>query len=105
MCQLRILGRQGSSCAMECVHCSNVYLFYKEVLLILSYSELEIFQQNLRDIDFWLYCQLTVDGQSRMTISSPKPDIHYHLNETEFEDLRSALHEAVCMREVYEMLD
>ena len=105
MCQLRILGRKGNCCIMECVDCRNVYLLYKDVSVTITSYALKRMADCVQQIEFGDYCVEMQDGQQRIVVNTPHPHVHFNLSDEDFESLKIALWESACMQEVYELLD
>lgn len=104
MCQTTLLSRQGETHISICSNCKTIHIWQKSYLLVLNETQFENFIEATQKNQYQEGYSRTADGEMRMIIHTPCPEIFFTFNEEEWLDFKTALHESFYMRQIYMML-
>ncbi len=104
MCETKILTRTPLTEIDYCVKCRSVFLWHNNILMTFSEEEFSTFHSTLGQYDFSECSMLFSDKVHRISICTPYNAINLVFDLTQWLDLRQAMEEASCMKEIYALL-
>jgi hypothetical protein len=104
MCENRTLAQVAQAHISQCTNCKTVFLWHNNLLLNFPQEDFEQFSRALQQRQFDDYCVPFPDGEERVIMHSPCPDISFSFSRTEWTDMRAAVSEALLMQQVYALI-
>lgn len=104
MCETKILTRTTLTEIDYCVKCRSVFLWHNNILMTFSEDEFSTFHRTLGQYSFSDCSMLFSDNVQRISICTPYNNINLVFDLVQWLDLRQAMEEASCMKEIYTLL-
>ncbi|WP_270087601.1 DUF6686 family protein [Sphingobacterium sp. SYP-B4668] len=104
MCQTIILSEKGVTHISLCRKCSLYYIWQSSFVLTFNKGQFESFVLSiLNKADDNCY-YIFPDGEGRITIETPCPEIVFNFNTEEWDDFKNALNESYYFQQFYNMI-
>ena len=104
MCQSVVLSHKGKSHISYCTKCKTIYIWQDSFLLSLGYNQFGSFVSSTIEKNVAGNYYNFPDGDIRVLIQTPCPEIVFVFNEEEWNDFSDALTESCYMQEVYQII-
>lgn len=104
MCPSIILSKQGNTLISYCSHCKNIYIWHNNIMLSFQESQFNSFRKYTVHTYFEDSFYTFPDGEERLILHTPNPDICFSFTEDEWLSFSSALEEASYMQEIYQLI-
>jgi hypothetical protein len=104
MCENRTLAQVAQAHISQCTYCKTVFLWHNNLLLNFPQEDFVQFSHALQQRVFDDYCVPFPDGEERVIMHSPSPDISFSFTRAEWTDMRAAVSEALLMQQVYALI-
>lgn len=104
MCKPTIISREGDVSVTHCMDCKIVNIWNRNVLITFSFEQFDAFVNSTRGLQFDDYIEHHPDGLEVVILASPSPDISLVFTRVEWHEFFAALHQAVYMQQIYQMV-
>ncbi len=105
MCLTRILSTKDQTVITSCLACKAFYIWHNNLMLSFTHKTFTTFQELLNSLSFNESSLPFPDMEERIILRTPNDDISFAFTETEFEQFKAAVAEAIYMKEVYLLLN
>ena len=101
MCKTVVLSQKGNTNISICARCKTFYIWQQSYIMTLNESDYLDFMRHVDKQDANGSFSCFPDGEMRLMLNTPAPDIYFTFNEEEWGDFKSALLESHYMSQVY----
>ncbi|MGO3108101.1 DUF6686 family protein [Sphingobacterium sp. JB170] len=95
MCKLKTLSREGKTTITQTTCCQIIHIWHSNLILRLDAQALSDFSRFLDEVLFETACVEFPDGEWKVIIHTPNPEISFAFDEWEFADFKTAVHDAL----------
>ncbi|MDQ1148589.1 hypothetical protein QE382_000573 [Sphingobacterium zeae] len=105
MCDTKILSQRGDTHISVCLKCQTYYIWQQSFVLTFTKNKFVDFLNMTRSTGDELFFSSFPDGEFRLIMKTPYPDIVFSFDEEQWQNFRDALQESYYMNEFYGMLN
>lgn len=105
MCDTKLLSQRGNTHISVCQRCRTYYIWQCNFVLTFDHNKFLDFLDTVKRGGEDLFFTAFPDGDFRLIMKTPYPDIVFSFNEEEWQDFREALTESYYMHEFYLILN
>lgn len=104
MCKTIVLSSGKHTAITYCNCCQLLYIWHKNLLLNFAPEDFLAFKKTIEETSFEENCLPFPDHSERIILRTPNEDISFAFTYAELKSFRSALSEALFMKEVYMLI-
>ncbi|WP_235833070.1 hypothetical protein [Arcticibacter tournemirensis] len=104
MCETRLLYSGDSVTVSQCVHCRVLFIWHGNILLSFTSEKFSSFRRAINSFGYEVQYQYFADGEERLVVSTPNPEISFAFTAEEWASFKNALNEAAYMQEIYALM-
>ena len=105
MCDTKVLSQRGDTHISVCHKCKTYYIWQQSFVLTFTPGKFADFLNIIKSNGDELFFSSFADGEFRLILKTPYPDIVFSFNEEQWQNFRDALQESYYMNEFYSMLN
>jgi hypothetical protein len=105
MCREVMLSKKGMVVICQCMECKMITIWHQSILLSFTPEQFKTFKMFIDELDIEQFTIPSPDGESRLLLRTPNPDINFIFTLDQWEDLNVAMEEAEYMQGVYDLIN
>ncbi|HVW98456.1 MAG TPA: DUF6686 family protein [Mucilaginibacter sp.] len=105
MCETKVISQAGESVISRCAECRCIFIWHNSLILSFSTDQFIQFRDFASELNFEQHCFPFPDGEERIVMRTPVNDIQLTFTPVQWEDFHTAMDEAACMQQVYDLME